>query len=215
MTEAEWMDCTEPGKMLKFLTGKIGDRKLRLFACACCRDIWELIPSEASRKSLEASEEYAEGRIRRKDLIEMRERARRDDSDFAQWAVMAASRPKIAGAWVAQLAADAKNRPGIHRSFAPTSQRSQQQQCRHLRDIFGSLPFRPIFIDPNWLVWNDGIVRKLAQTIYEERCFSDLPILADALEEGGCTDAALLGHLRGSGRHVRGCWALDAILGKA
>jgi hypothetical protein len=41
-----------------------------------------------------------------------------------------------------------------------------------------------------------------------------LAVLADAVEEAGCTDADLLGHLRGPGPHVRGCWAVDLLLGK-
>lgn len=69
MTEQEWLTCTDPQKMLVFLRGKASDRKLRLFAVACCRDIWELISSQASRDAVKASEEYADGLIRRKDLI--------------------------------------------------------------------------------------------------------------------------------------------------
>jgi hypothetical protein len=56
-------------------------------------------------------------------------------------------------------------------------------------------------------------VGKLAASIYEERAFDSLPILADALEEAGCADDAILGHLRTTGWHFRGCWALDALLG--
>ena len=51
--------------------------------------------------------------------------------------------------------------------------------------------------------------------IYQERAFERLPILADALEEAGCDDPDILSHLRGPGPHVRGCWALDLVLGKA
>jgi hypothetical protein len=57
-------------------------------------------------------------------------------------------------------------------------------------------------------------VRTLAGSIYEDRGFDRLPILADALEEAGCTEAELLAHLRGRGPHVRGCWVLDLLLGK-
>ena len=69
-------------------------------------------------------------------------------------------------------------------------------------------------IDPSWLAWNNGIVVKMAQAVYEERAFDRLPVLADALEEAGCADADLLSHLRGPGPHVRGCWAVDLLLGK-
>jgi hypothetical protein len=54
-------------------------------------------------------------------------------------------------------------------------------------------------------------VRKLAQAVYQGKQFTDLPILADALEEAGCTDDEILGHLRGSGPHVRGCWVVDLV----
>jgi hypothetical protein len=80
------------------------------------------------------------------------------------------------------------------------------------RDIYGN-PFRPVAVNPDWLAWNDGTVPKLAHAIYDERAFNSLPVLADALEDAGCTDADLLNHLRDPGPHVRGCWALDRILG--
>jgi hypothetical protein len=89
-------------------------------------------------------------------------------------------------------------------------------QSRHadlVREIFGN-PFRPAVIEPAWLAWGDGIAGQLAQGIYEDRAFDRLPILADALIDAGCRDDALLDHLRSSGPHVRGCWALDLVLGK-
>jgi hypothetical protein len=54
----------------------------------------------------------------------------------------------------------------------------------------------------------------LAQAIYDERAFDRLPILADALLDAGCDNEELLAHLRSEGPHVRGCWAVDLILGK-
>jgi hypothetical protein len=54
----------------------------------------------------------------------------------------------------------------------------------------------------------------LAQGIYEEQAWDRLPILADALEESGCTSADILNHCRQPGEHVRGCWVIDLILGK-
>jgi hypothetical protein len=42
-----------------------------------------------------------------------------------------------------------------------------------------------------------------------------MPILADALEEAGCTNSDILDHCRQSGEHVRGCWVIDALLGKS
>ena len=56
---------------------------------------------------------------------------------------------------------------------------------------------------------------KIAQAIYDSRSFKRMPILADALEDAGCTDAGLMAHCRGGGEHTRGCWALDLLLKKA
>ncbi len=86
-------------------------------------------------------------------------------------------------------------------------------QADLIRDIFGN-PFRPVAVDPAWLAWNDGAIRKMAQAIYDERAFDRLPLLADALEDAGCADADILAHCRGPGPHVRGCWLVDSLLGK-
>jgi len=70
-----------------------------------------------------------------------------------------------------------------------------------------------IVLDRRILTWNNGTVPALARTIYDERRFEDLLILADALEEAGCLDKDILKHCRGAGPHVRGCWVLDLLLG--
>jgi hypothetical protein len=97
----------------------------------------------------------------------------------------------------------------------------QEVQVVLLRDLFGPLPFRAVDIDPAWLAWNDGTVRRLAETVYAERLLpagpldgGRLAVLADALEDCGSTNADLLAHLRGPGPHVRGCWAVDLLLAK-
>jgi hypothetical protein len=91
---------------------------------------------------------------------------------------------------------------------------SATQQRRHsdlIRDIFGN-PFRRAKLGP--LATAPGAPGPLARVIYDERAFDRLPLLADALEDAGCTDADLLGHLRLPGPHVRGCWAVDLVVGK-
>jgi hypothetical protein len=85
--------------------------------------------------------------------------------------------------------------------------------CQLLRCIFGN-PFRPVSTAPVWRTWRHGTVAKLARTIYEECRFTDLPVLADALEEAGCNDENILGHLRGPGPHAGGCWVVDLCMGK-
>jgi hypothetical protein len=72
-------------------------------------------------------------------------------------------------------------------------------------------PFCPVAIDPSWLT---DTVKAVAQTIYQERRFTDMPILADALEEAGCVNQDLLDHCRGQGPHAIGCWAVDLVLAK-
>lgn len=94
-------------------------------------------------------------------------------------------------------------------------------QCGILCDLFGPLPFRDVLISASILKWNNGIIVRMAAAIYEERCLPNgtldrarLAVLADALEEAGIKDAGLLEHLRGPGPHVRGCFVVDAILGR-
>jgi hypothetical protein len=78
----------------------------------------------------------------------------------------------------------------------------------------GSPVFTNAPIDLSWLGWNGGTIPKLAEAIYDERRFSDMPILADALEEAGCDNTDVPAHCRGPGPHVRGCWVIDLLLGR-
>ncbi len=79
------------------------------------------------------------------------------------------------------------------------------------RDIFGN-PFRAAPFDP---AWRSPTAVSLASQMYEARDFAAMPQLADALRAAGCDDAAVLDHCRGPGPHVRGCWVVDLVLGKA
>ena len=81
---------------------------------------------------------------------------------------------------------------------------------RVLREIVGN-PFRPVPFDPRWRT-SDTV--GLAQAIYDDRAFERMPILADALMDAGCEDEQIIGHCRGEGPHVRGCWVVDLILDK-
>jgi hypothetical protein len=81
----------------------------------------------------------------------------------------------------------------------------------HIRCVFGN-PFCPVTFDS---AWRTEAVVGLARGMYESRDFSPMPVLADALEDAGCADPDVLTHCRGPGSHVRGCWVVDLILGKA
>lgn len=80
-----------------------------------------------------------------------------------------------------------------------------------VRDVFGN-PFRPVSFSPDW---RTETVLAMARGVYERGETDAMPILADALQDVGCDDAHLLAHCRGSGPHVRGCWAVDLVLGRS
>ena len=219
MTEQEWLACTDPKAMLVFLHGKTSERKLRLFAVACCRRVWHLAPHDDSRGAVEAAERFADGGGMAADLrhahlpavqvfYDLRE-GRQADREAARAACSAAAESgwtaaNLSGEW--SLAAEVAG--GGHAGPA---------RADLLRDIFGN-PFRPVAISP---AWRTPQVVALAQAAYDQR---ELPagtldparmaVLADALEEAGCTDADVLNHCRRPGVHVRGCWAVDLVLGK-
>ena len=84
-------------------------------------------------------------------------------------------------------------------------------QAALAREIFGD-PFRPVTAGPLWLT---PTVLAFASQMYESRDFSAMPILADALEDAGCDEPAILDHCRDPhGAHVRGCWVVDLVLGR-
>lgn len=68
---------------------------------------------------------------------------------------------------------------------------------------------RPVKADPSWLTPS---VLQLARVIRDEKDFTALPILSDALEEAGCADLMVLQHCRNQREHVRGCWVVDMLL---
>ena len=87
---------------------------------------------------------------------------------------------------------------------------TEATQITLLRDVAGN-PFRPMTFHPGW---RSEMARTLARTIYEGRAFDQLPALAEVLERVGCHDPDVLGHCRGPGPHVRGCWAIRLVLGR-
>ena len=219
MTEAEWLTCADPQRMLEFLESKTSDRKLRLFAIACCHRVWELLDDPPSRDAIEMAEWFVEGRIT---AAELQEASLLVDGNFlpdgevdrvAEIAASAScSQPRAdrASYNTARLKARAQNNRPQGRLDTQTINNEHLAHCGFVRDIFGN-PFRPKAIDPNWLT---STVVGLAQGIYEDCAFDRMPILADALEDAGCTNADLLAHCRLQQEHARGCWAVDLLLGK-
>src|SRR5262249_1657699 len=175
MTETEWLRCDKPHSMLTFLRDRVSKRKLRLYACACCRRVWPLLQDARSRAAVQVAEQYADSLLGYVELNGSQEAARE------AWRGLARAHPVTT--WGApprgavRAAAHAAATAG-REAWSAAWQVADEFQGGHpdtLRDLVGPLPFRPVVANPAWLVWNDGTVEKLAQAIYEERRFADLP----------------------------------------
>jgi hypothetical protein len=242
MTEAEWLVCGDVDELLRHLRrdsrivrSPIGRRKLRLFACGCCRQVWQLIEDHRSRRLVELSEQLADGLADPLELAAAEDAARsaKSDADAASAGLSSVTHIRKVGAAIgAALQTAAKESyeaarvssggtlcsVGGHwntREPNPAWEAQAKRQADLLRCIFGN-PFRPSpTLAPSILAHNGGTALRLAAAIYEGRAFDRLPVLADALEDAGCGDAEVLGHCRSGGEHVRGCWVVDLVLGKA
>ncbi|QEL15886.1 hypothetical protein [Limnoglobus roseus] len=223
MTEAEWLsEAANPQWMAFHLTEckmprtKAGRRKLRLFACGCCRVTWGLLPDDRLRGAVEVAERFADGRATKMELAA---------SHMASEAMRGRSQQPAGtpvGVRVAiQMVGAATNSEAFHAAFMMTATElplggvipqkiAGRYICNLFRDIFGN-PFRPVTFSPSWLT---PTTVAIAEAIYADRAFDRVPILADALQDAGCEEEAILAHCRGDGVHVRGCWVVDGVLGK-
>jgi hypothetical protein len=213
--------------MVRFLrdSGTFSERKAQLFVAASCRRVWSLLKDQRSRTAVEVSERFADGELSN---AAMEDAFADADAAFDYVYDQELGGYEAAAAVVEATTLDYPDRvfgvmQCIEKEFLGRRLKEdpEQVQAGLLRDIFGN-PFRPASLAPAVLAWNDAIVVRLAQAAYEERHLpkgtldnTRLLILADALEEAGCTDADILGHLRGRGSHVRGCWVVDLCLGKS
>jgi len=229
MTEAEWNAFQWPLEPLEFLAGRASQRKLRLFTAACCRQIWRFLKHEELRRLVLVSEQFADKRITEKEfekaytaVIALEDP---EGNDAEMNAVISAAATPLEPFHCTDCAEEAADAIFMEASAkVPKIQGKIQikitqgirlehlkKQVVALRCIFGPLPFRSVAVESVWLT---PTVKQLAQAIYDERAFDRLPILADALEDGGCTNADILSHCRGAGPHVLGCWVVDLLLGK-
>ena len=236
MTEAVWLSCDDPARMLTHLIAgnltrgfnPISDRKLRLFACACCRQIWCLLTDERSRQAVQVAERHADGCVGREELETAGMNAWVATRQIQRSAVLIAATEAAADA--AALAAVIMKAdiatPQIARAAARAAGENvrdirpgQAVQAALLREIVGN-PWRPRPHARQLAQWvsdygKAGLgIAGMADLIYWDRDWEALPILADRLEESGCDSRDMLDHLRSSDPHVRGCWCLDLLLGK-
>jgi hypothetical protein len=226
MTEAEWLACDDPAAMLWSLGDRPSERKLRLFACACCRRAWPLLAGTAQHL-VETAEQFADEAAADAELIRAAVTTRHPMHEGGSWGLTRAYLSAVSSA--EEDAFNAARMAAFYASQVPRRAWAREApdpdeqvvQARLLRCVFG-YPWRTAPLLAASLVdWFDGIVARLARAAYLERQIPSgdfdpgrLAVLADALEDDGCGHDALLSHLRSPGPHVRGCWAIDLILGK-
>jgi hypothetical protein len=206
---------------------KVGRRKLRLLACGCCRLAWGQMSDPRLKSAVELAERFVEGQATKAELeaaqssiVELTLRSYERD---APGVLERSAAGMVFGATQTQPLYAALGVVPSHVPFVGYAEEAEAERivCELVRCVFGN-PFRTQpTSDPALLSWNNGIVVKLAQAIYDERELPSgildsarLAVLADALEEAGCTNQDMLSHCRNGGTHIRGCWAVDLLLGK-
>jgi len=210
-------------------TTRPSDRKLRLLLLAATRDVWDQLHDSRSRAAVEAAESCVDcaDDIVPEAIVAAASQAVREANSRGS---VRAALPSVIQEWRGARAAYAVVEPSpmdteppsplwaealndLSAFLAPESElvRIDSHHRFLLREILGN-PFRPVAILPDW---RTSTAVGLAQSMYESRNFSPMPILADALEEAGCDNPDILSHCRGDGPHVRGCWVVDLVLGKA
>jgi len=233
MTESEWLVCLEPDKMWCWHpdaanTKRIA-RKVRLFAVACCRSIWNVLDDARLRTAVEVAEGFVDGVTPQEELSATSVSMHTEEGfvlppsvphaayEAVAWTVLDdrelfLSEAVSAAGW-ARDALGGRDKLPVHEQEQlrlTLLKGEEQRQGQYLHCIFGN-PFHPVVLDPSWLTTT---VLALARQMYESRDFSTMPILADALQDAGCDNAEILEHCRGPGPHVRGCWLVDLLLGK-
>lgn len=228
MTEQEWLESTHPFRMLEYVRGQASDRKLRLIAVASCRRAKEFT-EHWYHELADIAEEYAEGHatVEQMQAVYSRHRPSNDYPDRNAFYDTAGSdlTEKILylvedlADWIGSCKADGEKTLEVweeekHVAF----ERELAITAAQVREVVGN-PFQPVSIEP---AWRTPTVLALAQAASGNRILSAgtletarLTVLADSLEEAGCTFTKLLEHLRSSGPHVHGCWAVDLLLGKS
>lgn len=221
MTEADWLASTDAAAMIATLPQPVSARKLRLFACGCCRAVWPQLTDPRSRAAVLVAERFADGEATEGEL----RAAWRPAWDAA---TLLGGRhgldsPAYIAAWyaAATLASDAAT---AARQASPVLPPAAQADL--LRCLWGN-PFRPVdtapmYRPPLWHASDDArlTVFALAKAAYDERLPSGLldparlAVLADALEDAGCGEAALLSHLRETERVCGRCGGTGFLFGQ-
>jgi hypothetical protein len=241
MTEAEWLASIEPRRMFAWLGGRLTTRQRHHFTHACgCRDclVWpreryndereasfwlERKPrvDELCAKAIEAASDQCDGVDRAQDLESFRNEVFGFGPLGLVWDLTASVTGDIEY-WVLrrfpELPATAEEQASLDGALLWRAHAVACFQADLFRELVRN-PFRPVARGLRWLTVD---TQSLGWAAYHARLRPSghldnarLAVLSDALEEAGCTDEAILHHLRSPGPHVRGCWVLDLVLGKS
>jgi hypothetical protein len=187
-------------------------RKFRLFSVACCRPLWQRLADSSCRRALVVAEQFADNEVNLDELLAAHEAIRFRNRHTVGYLMrlLTLESPHFGVQHLSRelLLGPGGNCPARRAEF-------DREQSDLYREIRGT-PFRPVTIEAALLTTT---VLSLARAAYSERQLPSgeldpirLTVLADALEEAGAP-GELLEHLRSSGPHFRGCWALDVVLG--
>lgn len=229
MDLSEWEHSREPGAMLEFAGFRTSERKLRLCSCAFVRYGADYLTHPRAIEAIDLAERFADGLANERMLRSLNDEIEGERFANAQsigesiyfLPVLSASAENGARA-IAFNGVASSFETGIVGATASSAMAAMVRDIISIRHLTAKNPFVTATVD-EWLAsWNGGTVRRLAHEIYADR---ELPIgrlhidrlliLADALEDAGCTDGEILAHCRGPGPHVRGCWVIDLLLGKS
>ena len=222
MTESEWVKCRDLTKMMRVVDPRQFDRKLRLFAVACCRRVEELLRDDDAKRLLVLTEKVADDAAELESLRPLwaevpfyphAEGAVKQAValDCASWQASADCYRRAAqDAETATADTIAGEGAGAAQEKYERRGRERLAQFALLRDVVSN-PFRPVAFSAEW---RTDTAIAIARQMYESRDFSTMPILADALQDAGCDNDDILNHCRQPGEHVRGCWVVDLVLDK-
>jgi len=230
VTEKQWLKSANAETMADYYDARFTERKARLYMLACCRRHPEHITSAAVANMVKLlAAHYADLRKPDKpfDSPAIR-KAYTALETYASSTQDSATRGLAFGVVAAAEPVSVMKR--LNEAFpylvfscihdvavgvSPNRENTKAEskvQAALLREVLGN-SFQPVTPEPAWLT---DTVLALARQIHESEDFTTMPILADALQDAGCENEAVLSHCRADEvTHVRGCWVLDSLLGKA
>jgi len=242
MTEEEWLRGSKPWTMLDELHYHPSDRKLRLFASACCRKWVHNLGDSDYFRMIELSEQLADGVIQdemlddalsslnneyvnyqgtnggglRRGVVEALMGLRSElNRVYLVGGTMAAAHSSATGnSWTAFRLPAGSPMPEPEEESLKTARKVEGMELDSQAHLLREVIGNPFRPITILPEWRTSTVIALATGIYAEKAFDRMPILADALQDTGCDNEDILNHYRQPGVHTRGCWTLDLLLGR-